>query len=70
MTLGEEPHFFAVSLNRNIDAPWDSSATWTPSATNSTMGGLPFPLEEQLLVYDSTLPKKCLATAPRSLSEA
>ena len=42
MTFGEERLFSVASLNRTIDAPWDSSATWTPSATNSTMGGLPF----------------------------
>ena len=40
--LGEQRHFSAVSLIRNIDALWDSSATWTLFAANSMMGGLPF----------------------------
>ena len=37
--LGEERHSYAVSPNPNIDALWDSSATWTPFAANSMMGG-------------------------------
>ena len=35
-----------LSPNRNIDALWDSSATWTPFAAK--------------LVYDGPLPKRCL----------
>ena len=59
MMLGEERHFFAVSLIRNVDALWDSSATWTLSAANSATGWPSFSFAEQSLVYDGPLPKRC-----------
>ena len=56
MMLSEERHFFAVSLTRNIDALWDSSAAWSFFCNQLYDGWPSFSFAEQSLVYEGLLP--------------